>query len=291
MRSPHSPLLTPSQLVGAQDLITPNDADEPTHQSPSLVPFTSITEAHDTLGHFHHVHTCNAPYQNLHATAPLRTARTHKSALALSTWSSALRTFLNTRGAALTPVERSAANVLKMQSLIYMTTLKLDNAQLSLTNQLHWDAHIATFERVVSLAEAIYGISPPTSPASTSGDVRRLEPTFTLDIGIVAPLFDVACRCRDPGIRRRAVHVLTLSDRQEGIYSSGLAAIIARGVIEVEEEGLDVKVAGDVPGWKRVVRVGRSFDGEGRRARLEFFTMGMGEGQGEGAPVVRVVDF
>lgn len=121
-----------------------------------------------------------------------------------------------------------------------------------------------------------------------------MEPTFTLDIGIVAPLFDVACRCRDPGIRRRAVHVLTVSDRQEGIYSSALAAIIARGVIEVEEEGLDVKVAGDVPGWKRVVRVGRSFDGDGRRARLEFFRMGMegeGEGEGEGEPIIRVVDF
>ena len=84
-------------------------------------------------------------------------------------------------------------------------------------------------------------------------------------------MYDIACRCRDPYIRRRAVNVLRIAARQEGIYSSSLAATIAESVIAIEEASVpSVKACGDVPYYARIVQVGRFFDREQRKATLYY---------------------
>lgn len=71
-------------------------------------------------------------------------------------------------------------------------------------------------------------------------------------MGIIAPLFVVPTKCRDPDLRREAARLLP-SRRREGPWDARVAATITERVIAIEEEGLpDVNVAQDVPESSRI---------------------------------------
>ncbi|KAK4466024.1 hypothetical protein QBC42DRAFT_293648 [Cladorrhinum samala] len=90
-----------------------------------------------------------------------------------------------------------------------------------------WDAHQATFDRIVALAQDLEDKTKSPLPFFMS-----LEP------GIVMPLFLVAIRCRHPVTRRRALDLLRRLKRQEGLWSSSGAAVVAAQVILAEEENM-----------------------------------------------------
>ena len=54
-----------------------------------------------------------------------------------------------------------------------------------------------------------------------------------LFVGYCDPVFFCASRCREPGIRRRAIAVLKKLPRQEGIWQSTGAAMIAERWVQV----------------------------------------------------------
>jgi len=157
-------------------------------------------------------------------------------------------------------MEQDAARVLRIQELLHFVNLDIvRHPGESESDQMRHDKHIATYEKVLWIVEALY-IDRPASRV------------FTLDIGLTAPLYDVACRCRDPCVRRRALHVLKTRARQEGIYESTLAVKIAETVVSMEEEGLGgVQTAADIPNSARVFQVSRSFDLGARTATLGFY--------------------
>jgi hypothetical protein len=81
-------------------------------------------------------------------------------------------------------------------------------------------------------------------PTSTAGPPNiaskpptTLKPTFSLSLGLISPLYIIVSRCRDPTIRRRALHLLYTCNRKEGIWDSKLAARVGQRIIEVEEAG------------------------------------------------------
>ncbi|KAK0392354.1 hypothetical protein NLU13_1849 [Sarocladium strictum] len=63
----------------------------------------------------------------------------------------------------------------------------------------------------------------------------HMKPTFSMDMGIVAPLFMVATKCRVPLLRRQAIELLRGCSRREGMWDSELTARIASWVMSVEE--------------------------------------------------------
>lgn len=65
--------------------------------------------------------------------------------------------------------------------------------------------------------------------------LSRIRSTFTLSHGVVYPLFAVVCRCRDPFLRQRALRLLEVCNRHEGLWDSKLAAESAKRRILVEE--------------------------------------------------------
>lgn len=60
------------------------------------------------------------------------------------------------------------------------------------------------------------------------------------DFGMIPPLFSTACRCRDPGLRRKAIRLLRYLHRSEGLWDSCSAAQIAEGIVTGEAERLIV---------------------------------------------------
>jgi hypothetical protein len=96
-------------------------------------------------------------------------------------------------------------------------------------------------------------------------------PTCSSGLGCVLPLHVVAARCRNPRVRRRAVHLLLTCSRREGIWDARLAGRVASRTIEVEEQAVGRLFGGGADGRVREVKI--ELRGE-RTAVVRFITVG-----------------
>lgn len=95
-------------------------------------------------------------------------------------------------------------------------------------NELSWDNYLAHFERIIALSALFIKAEVYKNPLLPSG--------VSLDgPGIIMSLWLVAFRCRHPLLRRRALGLLRVSRRQEGMWMSTSASVVAQKVIEIEE--------------------------------------------------------
>jgi len=146
------------------------------------------------------------------------------------------------------------------QSLrLWYTTIEMMVNSHIVTDQPKFDSLLPEFDRMISLAEKIVAEIFKTENAS-----------FSVDLGYIAPVFMVASRCRHPITRRRAIHLLRSHRRQEGVWESFAASVVAQRWMEIEEEGREVTVAADVPGRDRVEVIESLVDVKGGKARLRF---------------------
>lgn len=98
------------------------------------------------------------------------------------------------------------------------------------------DAHdnfTAEFESIVSHTEQLLQINPSFGNSKTH--ISESQPSFSLEGGIIAPIYLVACRCRHPSIRRRAQKILSNYSSREGMWDAKLQAAIAKLVMQIEE--------------------------------------------------------
>lgn len=178
-------------------------------------------------------------------------------------WSAAFDAFLQTRGASLDDGEKKGVAMLEIQQEIGFLSLQLGRTYFD--DQTLWDQFMPLFNQIVSLAAEILDF----------GSKTRRYPTFSLDMGIVGPLYEVASRCRDPIIRRKAISLMKSRCMQEGVWNSILTAKVAERLVEIEEEGLgDVKNCHDIPDWARLSFVAPIFDPAGRRAVIKYMRIG-----------------
>ncbi|KAH7321522.1 hypothetical protein BKA65DRAFT_512360 [Rhexocercosporidium sp. MPI-PUGE-AT-0058] len=96
-------------------------------------------------------------------------------------------------------------------------------------NQLVYDRYLAQFKELVDLTTA--AVSADHSPYLKS---RGKGPCYTLDMAMAQPLYFVACRCRDPQLRRQAICVMGLVGK-DGIYTGKKVAKVAEWVVAAEE--------------------------------------------------------
>jgi hypothetical protein len=124
----------------------------------------------------------------------------------------------------------------------YMHRIRLEYAKLGVSDQMSWDSYNHLFDEMVSLAASVVdqtnGVECLSLSPSQLDALSRdgyLKPSFTMDLGINGPVFNVATMCRDPIIRRKAVRVLRAASRQEGCYNSHICAVVADYAIAAEE--------------------------------------------------------
>ncbi|CAK7230960.1 hypothetical protein SCUCBS95973_007750 [Sporothrix curviconia] len=96
------------------------------------------------------------------------------------------------------------------------------------------DPYVADFDELIRHAEQV--IKPNNGSKPTEQDQ---PPLASLDIHILGPLFYTAMKCRHAATRRRAVALLPLAPRREGIWNAHFAHATAQRVIEFEESLLD----------------------------------------------------
>lgn len=102
-------------------------------------------------------------------------------------------------------------------------------------------------------------------------DGASIRQTFTLAHGIITPLYMVCTRCRDPIIRRRALHILQTCNRKEGIWDSAQSALVAERILQIEETaaGGFVTDAGQIPSQARIQELETSF-GPGKPGKITY---------------------
>ena len=160
----------------------------------------------------------------------------------LKQWSFAFAEFRAREEPKLTEVERRNCIILEMQRLaMYLYALSS-----SFKSEMEFDEWMPEFARLVELGRYIVETKRLTVP---QGKILHY-PKF--DIGLIAPLYLVASRCRDSDLRREAVWVLRNGPRQEGVWNSAILASIAERIIEIEEAGIEVDRFADVKVEKRV---------------------------------------
>ncbi|RDW80805.1 hypothetical protein BP5796_05503 [Coleophoma crateriformis] len=98
------------------------------------------------------------------------------------------------------------------------------------------------------------------------GFLNKTPVRFTVDLGVVVPLYFVALKCRLHHIRSQAVKLLVSNPRREGLWDSVFAGKAAEWVQKVEEEHQD---NGQIPSWARVRNVHTTFNLQRRKADLE----------------------
>ncbi|KAJ4362442.1 hypothetical protein N0V83_010535 [Neocucurbitaria cava] len=96
--------------------------------------------------------------------------------------------------------------------------------------QTPYDVHTELFEKVLHHAKII--IDSNTLPTLHGAH-------FTFDISIIPPLYFVACRCRCPIIRRRAVALLERNPPREGLWDAEQHVVVTNRLIEMEESEVD----------------------------------------------------
>lgn len=178
-------------------------------------------------------------------------------------WSTAFQTYLDNNVFEMDNKALRGAMVLKLTAHTISMHFGLRHEGIS-HDQNCWDDLLPLYQEVVDSAAIIIDADKIADGRSSA------KPIFQMDHNIVGPLFSIAHRCRDPHLRRRAISLLYKVPRQEGIWNSLLTARGAERLMNLEEEGLEVQCAADVPAWKRITEIDVTFDQQRRRGYIRY---------------------
>ncbi|KAL3440508.1 hypothetical protein BJX65DRAFT_27319 [Aspergillus insuetus] len=165
--------------------------------------------------------------------------------------------------------DRAALMLLELWSEVLYIILGVEKQSVSQPRETRYDAFLAHFQHMVELAKRLL--------LTTASRQEGSMPTFSVNVGVNAPLFFCGFKCREWLVRQEALLLLRRWRRQEGIWSTdGTTRILAR-VIEIESEGLGAEDVIPLPARIESVHVEFSEAGSGlclwyRRAGDENWT-------------------
>ncbi|ETI22518.1 hypothetical protein G647_06593 [Cladophialophora carrionii CBS 160.54] len=193
-------------------------------------------------------------------TVPLEWQTRRQEALDIfDAWMAALENFFSAQGSRLSSTDIKSLLGLRLQ---IKTAVIMLRACIDCGPESTFDAFQDDFEDMVSKVEQM-------TTALGMPEQKPLEDEatpFTMELGIVHPLFFVACKCRDWRLRRRAVAQLKRAGK-EGVWEGPIMAVLAQRIMELEEEGL---VEGEfVPEENRFHEIKKNVDYDGRQILFE----------------------
>lgn len=233
--------------------------------------FSSLEEARNSMDYQWNkcVHLLGATqqyntYEKIQHVKPHLDANQQAFSIVVRKWLSAFQALLQKDGKSFDHKSLQAARTLQINQIFMMIHLDISTFDI-LIDETVWDRFIHRYKQILELCSLIV--------ESTARDhlSQKPGPELCLDMNIVAPLYAVAHRCRDPAVRRKAYSLLYNSPRQEGIRDSILTARVAERLVGIEEEGLGiVTCAADVPDWARISDVNVKFDFQERLGTVSY---------------------
>lgn len=166
----------------------------------------------------------------------------------LESWSAAFDTFLTNYGASLqSDSEKRAISLLHLQNRYFHIDVGVhvqDNNPGHDPDPLMWDEYCDEFNAMLDAVEQIMRLDEL--------DMSNRKPQFHMHTGIVPVLHGLIRKCRDPGIRRRALSIMCAYPLREGFWDASVIAATARRIL-AKEEGLSSPAScQDIPAAARV---------------------------------------
>lgn len=97
-----------------------------------------------------------------------------------------------------------------------------------------------------SAIDAILDLATSLLSSDSDGSVPQVSsPTISAEAGIIPPLFLLAMKSGDPIVVKRALALLTASNRREGLYDSKIVVGIAERIMVLEKERHEDKASAD----------------------------------------------
>lgn len=125
------------------------------------------------------------------------------------------------------PRNDDAINIMRIHHRVIFLWLSCGT---SIEECLH-DKQTADYEVILSCASKL--ISSNSSERTPDSPEK-----FSFEMKIIAPLYYTAIKCRIRRIRMRAIQLLELAPRREGLWNAHIATKYAKRVIELEEKSL-----------------------------------------------------
>lgn len=251
-------------------------------QAPTAIPkmFSSLSEAQRTIEYYAQLYRMTVDASDTRSldmqsnqtignaatsnSKDLREAFAEKYINIMKQWTSAFDAFLDHRAGTFTDDEMRTVRMLRMHQLHNQISIEVSTRHMSTEDQMFWDDYCPRYEQIIDLAKAVLAAE------KTGSNQANRNASFSLDLVTIGPIFEIARRCRDPRIRRRAVDVMRSCHRREGMWDSELALLIIERVIEIEEDGIVAQSCQDIPNWRRIVNIQHLLDMEARTIRLRY---------------------
>ena len=132
-------------------------------------------------------------------------------------------------------LQRRTASALEIHYRVLSIMLEIPSTKPEST----YDACLNEFKEILKQCEDIIKYRD-VAPTNDWAEYENRMSLFEFEFGMIPPLFVIACHCRDPAIRRKAIRLMRYLHRTEGAWDSCGAGKLAEGIMEIEERGLTV---------------------------------------------------
>jgi Fungal specific transcription factor domain len=187
-------------------------------------------------------------------------ARRQEAVSTFSDWLGALEAFLQQSSTPLNAAERRGLLGLQFQIKVALIMLKMC---IDCKPETTYDMFVTDFEDIVSRTEKLF-------QSLALIDARPLDQEhteFSMELGLVHPLFFVAVKCRDWNLRRRAIAQLRKAGK-EGVWEGPIMAVLAQKIMRLEEQGVTRGTL--VPERNRFHEIKKNVDYDGRQILFEL---------------------
>lgn len=152
--------------------------------------------------------------------------------------------------------EWATVTMLKIQAL----NAKVQLASIIYDSEMFYDDHLTDFQDIIRLANNVIKIR------DSGTNINYFSGLFTLDLGLVVPMFTLLLKCRDRMVRAEALKILA-KWHVEGWWDPLLIIGVARAVIDFEEEGM---IDGKIPEEHRAILTGKCHAPQERRLLIQL---------------------
>ncbi|KPI37286.1 uncharacterized protein AB675_1424 [Cyphellophora attinorum] len=96
------------------------------------------------------------------------------------------------------------------------------------SNEMIWDQHLSSFTKILDICSRVIGLLEGQN---------IIQQPFSIEFGLIAPLYMSGRLCRDPSVRQSILELLGRGRQQEGLWQAKVCAAILRRIYAIEDVG------------------------------------------------------
>jgi hypothetical protein len=96
------------------------------------------------------------------------------------------------------------------------------------SDEMIWDQHLGSFTKILNICARVIDLLESEN---------IIQQPFSIEFGLIAPLYMSGRLCRDPSVRQSILELLERGRQQEGLWQARVCAAILRRIYAIEDAG------------------------------------------------------